>query len=95
MVSLGLLTLKLQIPGCSSLKEKRRRVKPLLTRLHREFDVSASEIDLLDSWQSTIVACGLVSNDPNHTYRALQQVVSWIEKNWPDVIVMQEQIELR
>jgi len=34
------LTLELHLPGCSSLKEKRGRLKPVLTALHREFNVS-------------------------------------------------------
>ncbi len=41
MVSLGLLTLNIQLPGCTSLKETRGRLKPLLARLHREFGISA------------------------------------------------------
>jgi hypothetical protein len=95
MVSLGLLSLTLQIPGCTSLKEKRSRLKSLLARLHREFDISAAEIGAMDTWQSTIIACALVSNDPNHTRRALQQVARWVEQNWPDVSLVEEQIELR
>ncbi len=95
MISLGVLTLHLSIPGCTSLKEKRRRLKPLLARLHREFDISVAEIDALDVWQSTILACALVSNDPTHTRRALQQVARWIDENWPDVILVDTQIELR
>jgi len=95
MVSLGLLTLKIQLPGCTSLKEKRSRIKPLLARLHREFDISAAEIETLDSWQYAGIACALISNDPNHTCRALQQVARWVEANWPDVTLLGEQIELR
>jgi uncharacterized protein YlxP (DUF503 family) len=95
MASLGLLTLILQLPGCTSLKEKRGRLKPLLARLHREFDISTAEIDHLDAWQSAVIACALVSNDPNHTRRALQQVARWVEENWPDVILIEERIELR
>ena len=90
----GLLTLDLQLPGCSSLKEKRSRLKPLLARLHREFNVSAAEIDYQDAWQEAIIACALVSNDPNHTRRALQQVVDWIESSWPDVQVLDNRIEM-
>ena len=48
-MSLGLLTIHIHIPGCASLKEKRRRLKPLITRLHREFNISVAEIDLQDS----------------------------------------------
>jgi len=94
-MSLGLLTLKIQLPGCTSLKEKRSRIKPLLARLHREFDISAAEIEALDAWQYAGIACALISNDPNHTRRALQQVARWVEVNWPDVTLMEEQIELR
>ena len=92
--SLGLLTVHLQIPGCTSLKEKRGRLKPLLARLHREFNVSAAEVDHLDAWQEAIIACALVSNENNHTQGVLQRVVSWIETSWLDVQVIDDQIEL-
>jgi uncharacterized protein YlxP (DUF503 family) len=93
-MSLGLLTVHLSIPGCTSLKEKRSRLKPLLARLHREFNVSAAEIDHLDAWQEAIIACALVSNDPNHTRRVLQQVVDWLENSWLDVQVLDDHIQL-
>ena len=87
--------MQLSIPGCTSLKEKRRRLKPILSRLHREFDISVAEIDALDVWQSTVLACALVSNDPNHTRRVLQQVAQWVDENWPDVTLVDVKIELR
>lgn len=95
MVSLGLLVLKIQLPGCTSLKEKRSRIKPLLARLHRQFDLSAAEIEDLDAWGSAGIACALVSNDPNHTRRVLQQVARWVDEYWPDVTLIEEQIDLR
>jgi hypothetical protein len=93
-MSLGLLTLHFYLPGCSSLKEKRRRLKPLLARLHREFNVSVAEVDHLDVWQNAVVACALVSNNNKHTHRTLQQVVSWIEHSWPDVDLVDDYLEL-
>ena len=45
---IGILTLHLQLPGCASLKEKRGRLKPLLARLHRKFNIPAAEMDLRD-----------------------------------------------
>ncbi len=93
-MSLGLLTLHLHIPGCSSLKEKRHRLKPLLTRLHREFNISAAEIDHNDVWQSATIACALISNNKVHTQRALQNVAKWVENNWPDVTIMDEYLEI-
>lgn len=93
-MSVGILILTLRIPGCSSLKEKRGRLKPLLARLHKEFNLSVAEVDDLDIWQSSVIACALVSNDPNQTHRVLQKTVNWVESNWRDLEVVDDQIEL-
>jgi uncharacterized protein YlxP (DUF503 family) len=93
-MALGVLTLQIDIPGCKSLKEKRSRLKPLLARLHREFNISVAEIDHQDAWQSAVIACALVSNSPKHTQRALQKVIEWVESQWPDVTVIDDQIEI-
>lgn len=93
-MSIGLLTLHIHLPGCSSLKEKRSRLKPLLARLHKEFNISVAEMDHLDAWGDSILACAFVSNDKRHTQRVLQRVIKWLENNWPDVDLVDEQIEL-
>ncbi|MBT3336829.1 MAG: DUF503 domain-containing protein [Anaerolineae bacterium] len=91
---LGILTLHLHIPGCKSLKEKRRRLKPLLTRLHKEFNISVAEMDLQDVWQSAIIGCAVVSNDGAQAQRTLQTVAAWVETNWYDMTVVNEEIEI-
>lgn len=88
-----LLTLLLELPGCLSLKEKRGRLKPLLARLQQKFNLSAAEVDHLDQWRSTVVACVLVSNDAQHNQRVLQQAVMDIETNFPDLFIQQHRIE--
>lgn len=90
----GLLTLHLNLPGCKSLKEKRSRLKPLLARLHREFNISVAEIEQNDRWQSAVIACAMVSNDANHTERSLQGVREWVETNWRDVFVERDHLEI-
>lgn len=91
---IGLLTLHLNLPGCKSLKEKRSRLKPLLARLHREFNISVAEIDQNDTWQSAVIACAMVSNDSNHTERSLQHVREWIETSWLDVFIESDHLEI-
>ncbi len=76
------------------MKEKRRRLKPLLARLHREFNISTAEMDRLDAWQESVLACALVSNNPAHTQRSLQSIAGWIETFWPDVSLVDEHVEL-
>ena len=93
-MSIGFLTIQIHLPGCSSLKEKRRRLKPLLTRLHKEFNISVSEFDHHDVWQSSVIACAIVSADNGHVQRSLQKVIRWVENNWPDVSLVDDQIEI-
>jgi uncharacterized protein YlxP (DUF503 family) len=93
-MSLGLLTLHLHLPGCTSLKEKRHRLKPLINRLHREFNISVAEVDRQDLWQEAVIACALISNDNAHTQRSLQDVIRWINRSWPEVTLLDDQIEI-
>jgi len=93
-ITVGTLSLHIHLAGCSSLKEKRGRLKPLLSRLQQKFNVSVAEIDYLDVWQDAAIACTLVGNDKNHVQRSLQKINQWVEKNWPDVDVVDDCIEL-
>ena len=93
-MNVGVLILTLQIPGCGSLKEKRGRLRPLLAKLHKEFKLSAAEVDDLDIWGSAVVACALVSNDPTHTRKVLQKTARWVENTWRDLDLIDFQIEM-
>jgi uncharacterized protein YlxP (DUF503 family) len=85
---LAALALELSLPGCTTLKQKRSRLKPLLTMLHREFNVSASEIEHLDHHSLAVIACAVVSNDAAHNRRVLDGIPAWIESHRPDVDVI-------
>ena len=88
------LSFHLRLPGCGSLKEKRGRLKPLLARLHRQFNVSAAEMGLQDTWQEAVIACGMVGNDASHLQSALETVRKWVENNWPDGDVVDTKVEV-
>ncbi len=88
------LSLDLYLPGCQSLKQKRSRLKPLLARLHREFNVSVAEVDLNDTHQSAVIACVIVSNDAAHLQRVLESIPHWVERNRPDLQIVDHQIML-
>jgi uncharacterized protein len=94
MPSIGLLTLCFQLPGCNSLKEKRSRIKPLVIRLHREYNISVTEIDRQDKWQEAVIACVIISNDQAFSQSVLQQVEHYVESHFPDVTLFDHQIEL-
>ena len=88
------LSIHLHIPACSSLKEKRSRIKPLISRLHREFNVSVAETDLQDAWQEAVIVCAMVGNDHAHLESALQTVARWVNGNWPDGDVIETRVEV-
>jgi uncharacterized protein len=92
---IGACRLQLHLPGCGSLKEKRGLLKPLLARVHREFNVAAAEVELQDVWQSAGLAIVAVANEGGHLHAQLQNIIGWIEHNRPEVEVVDAQFELR
>jgi uncharacterized protein len=90
---LATLTIHLHLPACASLKEKRGRIKPLISRLHREFNVSVAEMEFQDKWTETIIICAMVNSDRVVLQQSLQTVAKWVEANWSDGDVMDLKIE--
>ena len=88
------LTIHLHLPACSSLKEKRGRIKPLIARLHREFNVSVAEMDLQDKWDEAVIACAMIGNDAAFLQSALGNVAKWVEANWSNGDVWDSKIEV-
>ena len=90
----GILTIHLHLPACASLKEKRHRLKPLLSRLHRKFNVAVAEMARQDNWQEAVISCATVGNDQAYLQSALNSVEAWVKGNWPDGMIVDSQIEL-
>jgi uncharacterized protein YlxP (DUF503 family) len=90
---LATLTIHLHLPACASLKEKRGRIKPLISRLHREFNISVAEMDLQDKWTETVIICAMVNSDRVVLQQSMQTVAKWVEANWSDGDVMDLKIE--
>jgi uncharacterized protein len=91
---IGILKLNIRFPGCKSLKEKRSLLKPLMTRIHREFNVSVAEMGFQDMRSETMIACGLVGNDGSHLQRSLEVILKWIENRYPAGQVYDNKIEI-
>lgn len=90
---IGVLTFRLHLPGCSSLKEKRNRIKPVISRLSHEFNVATAELDFQDVWQDSMIGCVTISNDAAQNQRLLQQILAFIQRNWPDLDIVTYSIE--
>ena len=93
---IGACRVRLDLPGCASLKEKRSRLKPLLARLPKEFNVAVAEIGLQDVWQSAEIALVTVAGgDAGGVEARLEAMLRWLETHARDVDVVATDLELR
>jgi uncharacterized protein len=90
----GLLLLYLHLPDCNSLKDKRSTIKPILARMHRDYNVSAAELGRQEAWRYAELGCAIVSNETTHVQTVLQQVARSIETNWPNVELVDQHIDI-
>jgi len=91
---IGACTIKLRLPGNSSLKGKRSVLKSLIGRLRREFNVSVAEVDLHDLWQMAVIGVVCVSNRQDYAHGLLAQVIEWIECHRLDLQLVDYEIEM-
>jgi uncharacterized protein YlxP (DUF503 family) len=77
----GSCFIELYIIGASSLKDKRRVLKSIIDRIHNIYNVSAAEIGYNDVWNKAKLGVACVSNETRQTYRILNNVIKFIEKD--------------
>ena len=93
-MQVGVCKLKLHLPDSNSLKAKRQVLKSIIHRIHNEFDVSAAEVGDQDLWQVAEIGIACVSNAAQHSNEVLSRVVSFVEHGWPDLSLIDYEIEI-
>jgi len=87
-------TIELSLFEPESLKDKRGVLKWLLSRLHREFNISAAEVALHDAWKAATIGISVVTTSAAHGQNLIDNVLGWIERNRPDVEIVDHYIEI-
>jgi uncharacterized protein len=90
----GLCTLDLDLSGVRSLKEKRSILQSMLKRIQNNFNASAAEVGNQDVWQSSQIAFAVVTNATPHANQMISNILAWIEKNYPHISIIGENIEI-
>ena len=90
---LAVATWDLHLDGCASLKDKRSRIKPLVTALRR-VNLSVAEIDHQDLWQRAGLACAAIGSDRSVVEGELRAADRIIEET-DGVRVMESEIVWR
>ena len=82
----------LHLPGCHSLKAKRKIVHSLKDRLRARFEISAAETDFQDQWQKAELCAVLVSSDRRTVESVLSKMDHEMESDPRAVIVEHETV---
>ncbi len=76
----GTLRVRLVIRESRSLKDKRRVVQGLCDRIRSRFNVSASEVDLLDQRQQAVLGVAVATNDRCFADQVLAKIVDLVRQ---------------
>ena len=75
----GVMSMRLMIPGARSLKEKRKALRSVKDRLKSQFNVSVAEVDALEYWQTAELGVCAVGRDRAFVEGLLDRVVSLVK----------------
>ncbi|MEO5345882.1 MAG: DUF503 domain-containing protein [Magnetococcus sp. YQC-9] len=87
MMRVGVLEVRLELPGVRSLKEKRGIVKSLLERIRHRFEVACAEVGELDRWDGAGLGFAAVGNEVAVVQSRLQKVANFIEDEGETVMI--------
>ena len=82
-MKIGILQFEMEVPESQSLKDKRRVVKSIKDRLHREHMVSVAEVGTLEIWNLATMGLSCVSADGAYLTSVLATIVDKLNA-WPD-----------
>jgi hypothetical protein len=89
----GTVVIDINLPGVTSLKEKRRRLKPLLARLQSRFNVSVAEVDYNDNLRMAQIGAAVVSNDKRFADQMIARIVEAV-KNEQEIYMTDYRVEI-
>ncbi|MGP1309258.1 MAG: DUF503 domain-containing protein [Phycisphaerales bacterium] len=76
----GVLQFELVIKQSSSLKDKRRVVRSVKDKLHREHQVAVAEVAALDSLNLAVLGLAAVSNSGAYIHSLFDRIVAKLER---------------
>lgn len=85
-MNIGILVIEIFISQNRSLKDKRRIINSIKEKVRNKFNVSFSEVDHLNSKQLSTFGISTISNEKRYINMILDQVVNFIEENYPSLI---------
>ena len=73
-MTVATLRLELRVGNCSNLREKRRRMRAIVSKLHRNFNVSVAEADRDDDPSHALIVVATVGRTRRDAREMLERV---------------------
>ena len=83
----GTVKLSLYIHNNHSLKEKRKVVKSIVSKVHNKFNASIAEVGSNDKWQMIELGISAVGNDRRFVNSTLDNILSYLDSLYLGEIV--------
>ena len=83
----GIVKIKIYVPGVHSLKEKRMIVKSICSKVRNRFNVSIAEVEDQDIHQSIILGFACVTTSNAHADNIIDTVIGFVEGNTEGEII--------
>lgn len=90
---IGILSLDVRVGSSNSLKDKRRVIKSLTTRIRNSFNVSISEVGCQDLWQRSELGVAFLTTDVRFAQSVLNRIVDFVERH-RDITLIDSKIEI-
>jgi uncharacterized protein YlxP (DUF503 family) len=91
-IHIGILTLRLFIGSSQSLKDKRMVLRGIKDKIRNNFNVSVSELEGHDKWQTAVLGIAMIGNEHKLVADTLHKIVGLIER-YPAVEICEQVIE--
>ncbi|HAF61334.1 MAG TPA: hypothetical protein DCK95_03295 [Anaerolineaceae bacterium] len=91
---IGILTFQLKLGDSHSLKSKRSQIKPFVNHMHKKFNISISEIDLLEVWDRSVIGCVIVGNEKRFLDSSLKKIYNYMQSTFLDIEFFDEKFEI-
>ncbi len=89
---IGALTLRLEMPWVSNLKEKRALVRPVVERLKVRFPVTVARLDGLDAHDWELIGVTTISNDFDWIEQTLKMASDFVASGGEYRVVAEQQV---
>lgn len=93
-MKVSISTVVLQLPQSQSLKDKRRVLSSLTSKVRNRFNASISEVDNNEKWQIATLGIACVSNNSKHSDEMITSVLNFIESSRQDIDILSEERDI-